>query len=87
MTAEAGRWVELDLEPYSTDVVVNCDTCGARIPRRYWDDRTGRRYCAPTCVELGARVLSLRERHGSASRPFRAPAATNTPHGISQAGA
>jgi endogenous inhibitor of DNA gyrase (YacG/DUF329 family) len=58
----SGRWVELDLQPYSSEVV-NCSVCGARIPRRYWDDGTGRPHCSPRCVDLGRRVERLRERY------------------------
>jgi len=63
----SGRWVELELPPYSSDVV-NCAVCGARIPRRYWDDGSGRPHCSERCPELAARLERLEDRYRDSTR-------------------
>lgn len=48
-----GEWHDIDI-PWYESRIVNCDRCGAMIPRRIWVVRSGsgqRQYCSEVCGE------------------------------------
>lgn len=48
-----GQWTNIDI-PWYESRIVNCDRCGAMIPRRVWvvrSDGGDKQYCSEICGE------------------------------------